>query len=471
MPQILGTETEVSQRYCTKKEEKKKETDNTELCSLRTEMIKLCETLLAEKQHSEALEKELDELRSNNEQIIKDLQEVKASMSISKSNFEKMSNEKHSIEIQLQDKVKEFEKMVYQLSEKNTQLQKQYAEVTEELKLREQEISEIKKREEDSKNKINQSAQKLQKEVESKKNLLETLEKKNQEINQLQEKKAALQKRIEKETKTTKRFMEERMRHEELIKKYKAQVQQTDNKLSKAEKDYECVIHRLAVIQERLEEDKIKNDRLSNELEEAVTLLKQTQMEKLNTEKEAKKMSEALENRLNNKIMLLEKKCEYLKKMNGLSAKDASKTENNIDPYMKEYQESLLQLMNNQEELSESLYELECHLVAKERELQESQEKLRQMEDLLNSEYKKKINTQTVKGVKTDQSKKILQLEKWIDEILVEVAAEGIQPSKMNSREKAMIIVEKIQENKKELARLLVGHDFPSDEITEPKGL
>jgi hypothetical protein len=447
-----------------RKEEQRHDAESMELCNLRDEMTKVCEAIIAEKQHSEELEKELDEIRNDHQQLARELQELKQNEKGLKIELEKRTTEKNTLHNELEQLKTDKENMQFQAESKVESLVQQLNELKNEVQTKDQEIADLKRKEDELKTKVSSSTQKYNKELEARKIAADALDKKEIEFSTLNEKRINLQKRLEKESKTAKKVIEEKHRLEELVAKAKLFQQDTDSKLAKKEKEFERVYAKYSIIAEELEKEKHKSERMWEELEETVKLLKQVQADKSSSDKTSKKALEVMEHKYNNKINMLEKKCEYLKKMNDYSTsanRDSSNGEASADQMiMKEQQERLLSLMTDQEMLALALNDVETHLLTKEKELEEANEKIRQMEDLLNNEHKKK--TSEIKGQAT---KKLLTLEKCIDEILLEVSIEGIQPSEMNPREKAMIIVSRIHEQKKELSRLLCERDHLNEEV------
>lgn len=457
-----ANESKESLREKLKIEEKKREEENVELCTLREEMTKICETVIAEKQHSKDLEMELDEMRSDQQQMAAELQEARNTEKLIRSELERMLEDKIGVERILEEKQLEHEKTLETLSERIEQYETQQAESIGHIKGLEQEVRDLKARDDEFRSRLSSLSQKLQKETEMKNSLMESLEKRDQEICILQEKRNAIQKKLEKEVKFLKKLSDEKDSTEELLKKAKLHIQDVDAKLFRKEKELDRLVQKHNLMQQELEKEKIKSDRTWTELEDALRTLKQTQIEKLNIEKSAKHCQELFEMKMNNKLNMLEKKCEYLKKLNDFST---NKDENNMtEVFVKEQQDRLIQLMSSHEELNETVNIVQTNLFSKERELEHVTEKMRQMEDLLNAHHKKKTND--LKGTKNEQTaKRILQLEKSIDEVLVEVAVEGIEPSKMNYREKSMAIVAKVQQMKRELVQLLIERDSCCDEI------
>src|SRR5690606_10375759 len=133
------------------------------------------------------------------------------------------------------------------------------------------------------------------------------------------------------------------------------------------------------------------------------------------------------------------------------------------EEFIKEIQEQISNLMKQNEQLSETFKNLEQQLIEKDNEIQKKEETIKNLQKQIDS---KEEETK----LKDIQDRKSELLEKCIDEIFMEIQIPSdVEPTQMNPREKAILIVKSMKENEQELEKLKVQNERLQSELNELK--
>jgi len=276
--------------------------------------------------------------------------------------------------------------------------------------------------------------------------LLGSIHEKDAQLASLHDKYNALVKKHDK----CKRVAEELKRIEENHTIVIQELKKAEDLVTVKREECEKLEAKLKIQADELAREKKKSQRVWTELEDATRLLKQTQSEKEQVIHDLKVLENITEDKYSHKITLLEKKCQYYQRLAVPDSQQQSSTlptsttgpANNATHTNND---SIAELMQMNEASNQSYHELQLKYIDMEKSAAAHREKTRQLEDMLAAEHKKKISSNT--GSKNIDKRRLILLEKCIDEILLETHIANIAPSKLNPREKAVIIVKKLHDD------------------------
>jgi chromosome segregation ATPase len=432
-------------------EEKSRMEESLELCSLREEVSRLCESVLVEKQKSQELESHIDELQSTNIELSG---QNKSLLDKERQANEEIASLKHELDDQL-ELVKDFEQKIQHSNEREQLLRSQHTETIENLdnqikefelllEQKRDQLSSLEKNLDQTQTKLKEQVQYHEQDQAELTKVQQTCSTLESQVKELQDNKQVLSKKLEKETKEKQALTENLKELSNDIPKLIESQQQLEEKLKQTKKELELINQKYLLATDDTQRERTKWERTWKELEETVKLNQQLQTEKRELESSQKYSSEMSQLKYMNKVTMLEKKCDYLKRMNTLDAKNA----------VTETQNQLFDLMAEHEKLTSVFQDLESILVEKEKQVEQFSQKLLQVDDLLTQQHKQSVEQQPNKTVKNN-----IILEKCIDEILLECTITGVIPSKLNAREKTTLVIEKIHDYVKELTNAIMERD------------
>ncbi|KAL9645184.1 hypothetical protein ABK040_002385 [Willaertia magna] len=430
-----------------KRGEEKREEESSELLSLREEMSNLCEIVLQEKQQSEKLQSELYHLKEFKQKLENDVNKFSSQLEEREEENRELKETVSKLEEQLETLSKDSKDTEQELNDKVSDLEKALSE-------REKELEDVKEKEahlceqmESIKVLMEKSRAKIVKGKTKIKDMERRLETELEKTEHLSEKNTSLMRKLETVTREKYSMIEEFTQKEEMFSKIKDYTTDLESRLAKKESEYERLSQKFNLCQEELQKEKAKSERSWKELEETVKIMKQSESEKESLEKVFKHEQEVLEMKMNNKITMLEKKCEFLRKLSEIKQ---SNVETVGDEQLQELKEYTNKLLCDIEHANETCHQLELRVSEKDSQYMLVNEKVRQLEDLLHCQHQQ-LNMPLKQN---DLKKRLLTLEQSVDEVLLELSIEGITISKLAPREKAVLILEKYNEVKSELSRV-----------------
>jgi chromosome segregation ATPase len=234
----------ITQRL--QQEEKSRMEESLELCSLREEVSRLCESVLVEKQKSQELEGHIDELQSTNIELSG---QNKSLLDKERQANEEIASLKHELEDQLEF-VKDFEQKIQHSNEREQLLRSQHTETIENLdnQIKEFELLLEQKRDQVSslEKNLDQTQTKLKEQIQYHEQDQAELTKVQQtcstlelQVKELQDNKQVLSKKLEKETKEKQALTENLKELSNDIPKLIESQQQLEEKLKQTEKELE----------------------------------------------------------------------------------------------------------------------------------------------------------------------------------------------------------------------------------------
>ncbi|KAG2374929.1 hypothetical protein C9374_010303 [Naegleria lovaniensis] len=469
--EILDAKLKISNDRCKDLEEQRKqgelkrEEESSELLALREEMSNLCESVLKEKLDSEKKSQEISKLTSLQEKLVSENGKLSQDLRTLESENSELKNLVEKLEHQIDEMGNEIDNSSKEFQEIKDSFAKRLEELEQQVSEKEAEVNEMRQKEERTMGQLKEldifverTKKKIEKEREKTREAEERANSEAGKAIQMINRNNSLLKKLDSLTKSNYEMADEIKDKEDLLVRFKNYTEEVEASLSKKERELEETVQRFNATHEELQKEKAKTERTWKELEESVKLLNQLQNEKESLEKKSSHAREVLEMKLTNKLSMLEKKCDYLRKLNEMNAQPESDQVN-------ELKQLIEKLSKENDKLSERATDLEISMSTKECELLKHLEKIRQLEDLLNNQ----ANMQSASLKPNDLKKRLISVEKSLDEILIELSIEGITISQLSPREKAVIILEKFNDLKKECSALLSVRDQQQAEVQRLK--
>ncbi|KAF0982820.1 hypothetical protein FDP41_010799 [Naegleria fowleri] len=469
--EILDAKLKISNDRCKDLEEQRKqgelkrEEESSELLALREEMSHLCESVLKEKLECEKKSQEISKLSSTQEKLETENDKLSQNIRALEAENTELKNLVEKLEHQIDEMGNEIDNSTKEFQEIKDSFSKRVEELEQQLAMKEEEVSEMRQKEERTMFQLKEldifverTKKKIEKERERTKEAEERANSEAAKAMQMINRNNSLLKKLDALTKSNYEMADEIKDKEDLLIRFKNYTEEVEASLAKKDSELGEAVQRLNVTHEELQKEKVKSERTWKELEESVKMLNQLQNEKESMEKKNSHAREVLEMKLSNKVSMLEKKCDYLRKLNEMSTQPESDQINELKLVIEK-------VTKENDKLSERATDLEISISTNECEMLKHLEKIRQLEDLLNNQ----ANMQSASLKPTDLKKRLISVEKSLDEILIELSIEGITISQLSPREKAVIILEKFNDLKKECASLISVRDQQQAEVQRLK--
>ncbi len=434
-------------------ERRKSEKDREELDSLREEISTMCDEAVSQKDEIEQLKKKIiasDQLTSRLQSELDTAHalEVDLKAQIVQRNHD-FEQSKRLLEGE-QNKLQEIEQEVLQ---DLTRLETELEETRLAVRQKEDRIVELEQTNQTLVKKEKEQAECRSQEEQQRKVLADRTVEADLEISHSKEVIHNLTKELDSLRVEHKK---KRKRNEELESKLQSLTESSttlETKLRKSEQDRATFVEKIEFQREELSREKDRCKQALKQLEDTTVVLRNTQTALDTATTKHQQEVSFLETRMINKETMMEKKCNYLKKM-----VEQARGQTDDRNYVREVQEELLFATKELEEVNVNLVTLNRQLVLKQQEIDQQSDKIRQIEEIMSS------SSGTTEKVKKNRA---VILEGLINEIFIECSVPGAKPSTMTDKEKSIQIVQRIRELSADYKRVMLDREDIITQVAE----